>query len=69
MTAGVAKAIQEGRDELTAEEAREYVEAQVRDRLGMSLAEFYRRASAGDLPEDPSVPHLVLLAGADSSGC
>lgn len=54
---------------LTPEEARAYVEEQVREALDMSLEEFYERARAKTLPDHPAVPHLVLLTGAASPGC
>lgn len=63
------KAASEGRHELTPEEAKAYVEEQVREALDMSLEEFYERARAKTLPDHPAVPHLVLLAGAPSPGC
>jgi hypothetical protein len=66
---GPTKAILEGRDTLTADEAREYVAAEIWDRFGMTLEEFYERAEAGELPDDPAIPHLVLLTGARSPGC
>jgi hypothetical protein len=69
MSPVIEKALGEGRSVLTPEEARAYLEEQVRDQLDMSLDEFVRRAEAGDLPDHPAIPHLVLLAGVRSPGC
>ncbi len=66
---GLDQAIAEGRDELTDDEAREYLDAQTRTHLGMSLDEFIRAADEGSLPEHPAVPHLVLLTGARPVSC
>lgn len=60
----------EGRDELTAAEAREYVEAQTRTHFGLSIEDFIRKAEDGSLPEDdPVVVHLALLTGAKLHSC
>ena len=63
------QAASEGRNDLTPEEARAYVEEQVQEALHISLEEFYERAKNKTLPDHPAVPHLVLLAGAPSPGC
>jgi hypothetical protein len=65
----MARSIREGRDELTPEEAHEYVAERVREELGISLEEFMRLAEDGNLPDDPAVAHLVLLTGARPSSC
>ena len=69
MTSGVAQAIKEGRDELTPDEAAEYVADRVRCELGISLDEFLQKAEAGTLPESPAIAHLILLTGATATTC
>jgi hypothetical protein len=51
------------RDELTPEEGRAYLEAQIQEDLGMSLEEFRARARAGTLPDRGVVRQLTMLAG------
>ena len=55
--------------ERTAKEAKAFLEDQTQRYLNMSLAEFYERAEAGTLPDDPNVTHLVLLSGAHPGAC
>src|SRR5205807_9074380 len=70
MTPALARAIEEGRDELTLEEARQFAEEQTQKYFGMSVDEFRRVAQAGELPEDdPMVVHVALLAGVDLLSC
>lgn len=70
MSPALAKALEEGRDELTREEAREYAEEQTRKYFGLSIDEFVERAEAGSLDhDDPMVLHLALLTGADLRSC
>jgi hypothetical protein len=54
----------EDRDELTADESRRYAEQEIWNYLGLSLAEFLKRAEQGTLPDKPVVPHLLLITGA-----
>ena len=69
MTPLLARVLEEDRDELTEEEAREYLDSQTRLYLDLSLDEFYARAEEGTLPEHPMVAHLVLLSGARANSC
>lgn len=70
MTAGVARAVEEGRDELTHDEASAYAEEQTEKYFGLSVAQFVRSAEEGTLPEDdPMVVHLALLTGAKLHSC
>lgn len=69
MSPGVARAVEEGREELTPAETREYLEEQTRKYLGISLDEFLRRAEDGTLPEHPAVAHLIMLSGARPTSC
>lgn len=69
MTPGLSHATSEGRDELTPDEARDFLEDQTQRYLGISLEEFMRRAEADDLPDHPMVEHLVLLTGARAHSC
>jgi hypothetical protein len=70
MSTVLENAVAEGRDELTADEAREYVEAQTRLHFGLSIEDFIRKAEDGSLPEDdPVVVHLALLTGAKLHSC
>lgn len=64
----IEKAAVEDR-ELTEEEAREYLDGEVRRYLGIGLDEFYSLANKGRLPEHPAVAHLILLTGAKPSSC
>lgn len=67
---GLAQTIEEGRDELTPEEARAYAEEQTQKYFSMSFDQFVRSAEAGTLPEDePMVVHLALLTGARLQTC
>jgi hypothetical protein len=65
----MANAAGELNQELSTEEAQAFLEDQTRRYLDMSLAEFYQRAEAGTLPDDPVVTHLVLLSGAHPGAC
>lgn len=57
-------------DELTPEEAKQFVEDQMQEYLGMSVEEFRQRAVAGTLPEDDAmVVHLALLTGTHLRSC
>ncbi len=58
-----------GRDELTPAEAAAYVEEQIQKHLGMTLIEFRRAAEDDELPDDPMVVHLALLAGVHLHAC
>ena len=69
MSPGLARAIEEGREELTPDETREYLGEQTRRYLSMELDEFLRRAEEGSLPEHPVVAHLIMLSGARPSSC
>lgn len=69
MTAGLADAVAEGRDELTPEEAQEYLDAQTQAVYGLPLDEFIKLAEANELPPHPALAHLVLLTGARSDSC
>jgi hypothetical protein len=62
--------LEEGRDELTAEEMAEFAAEQVRTYLGMTVAEFRQHAQDGTLPMDNwMVVHLALLTGVDLPSC
>lgn len=70
MSAALANAVAEGRDELTREELEQFAEEQAQTYLGISLAEFRRRAGADALPkDDPIVVHIALLAGVELHTC
>lgn len=56
-------------NELTPAQARAFLEEQTQRYLGLSLENFYRLADEGQLPDDPVVPHLVLLSGARPGSC
>lgn len=63
-------AIDEGRDELTAEETRAFLEEQTRKHYGLDLATFVEQAEAGEIPADDGVlVHLALLTGAKLPSC
>lgn len=55
--------------ELTPDEARAYLEAEVQRYLGMGLDQFYKLAEQGKLPNHPAVAHLILLTGAKPTAC
>ena len=55
--------------ELSPEQANAFLEEQTGRYLGISLAEFYKLADEGRLPDNPMVPHLVLLTGARPGSC
>ena len=57
------------RDELTADEAHEYMEEQTLRYFGLSLAAFIAAAEANELPDHPALAHLILLTGAQSESC
>lgn len=60
----------EGRDELTAEEAAEFIEEQTRLHFGLSVEDFIKKAEEGSLPhDDPAVLHVAMLAGARLPSC
>jgi hypothetical protein len=64
------EAVDDGRDELTADESERFVDEEARRYLGMSVGEFRKRAAADDLPEDnPMVVHIALLAGVQLQHC
>jgi hypothetical protein len=70
MSPTLSKAVAEGRDELTPEEAARFANEQAQQYLGMSVEEFRKRAAADDLPEgDPMVVHVALLAGVELHAC
>ena len=70
MSPALAKALQEGRDELTRQEAHEFAEEQALQYFGISVEEFVKQAEAGNLPhDDPMVLHLALLTGARLQAC
>ena len=65
----IEKVASEGRDELTEDESKEYLESEVRRYLDMPLEKFYKLAEQGRLPDHPAVAHLILLTGARPSSC
>lgn len=69
MSPVLARSIGRGKDELTAEEAEEFVAEQIRHYFGMSVDEFRRRAADGTLPPHPMVVHLALLSGVTVASC
>ena len=70
MSPVLAKALEEGRDELTPDEARQFADDQSRQYFGLSIEEFIERATAGELPhDDPMVLHLALLTGVRLHSC
>lgn len=69
MTNGLARTIEQGRDELTADETREFLDDQTRSELGLTLDEFLDLAERGELPDHPAVAHLILLTGARPTTC
>jgi hypothetical protein len=69
MSPALARSVEEGREELTPEETREFLEEQTRKYLNMGLDEFLYRAEKGTLPEHPAVAHLIMLSGARPSAC
>lgn len=70
MSPVLAQVLDDDRDELTVDEARQYAEEQTDRYFGMSVAEFVRRAEAGQLDADnPMVVHLALLTGARIKTC
>lgn len=70
MSAALAQAAKDGRDELTREEMEQFAEEQARAYLNMDLAEFRRRAADDTLPTDnPTVVHVALLAGVELHAC
>lgn len=70
-TATVAsRALAEGRDELTRDEARRYVEQQTEAHFGLSVDKFVAAARDGTLdPDDPFVLHLALMTGVKLDAC
>lgn len=60
------EAIEDGRDELTLDEARAFAEEQTQRYFRMSVEEFQRAVEAGVLAEEdhPMVVHVALLTGA-----
>lgn len=54
---------------LTGDDVAGYLDGQTRKYLGMSLDAFCEAAERGELPDHPMVPHLVLLSGAEPTGC
>ncbi|HEY5244421.1 MAG TPA: hypothetical protein VIJ60_02050 [Acidimicrobiales bacterium] len=70
MSPTLSKAVTEGRDELTPEEAERFADEQAQQYLGMSIEEFRKRAAADDLPEEnPMAVHIALLAGVELQAC
>lgn len=70
MSAALAQATKDGRDELTLEEMEQFADEQSRSYLDLNLEEFRRRASADELPtDDPIVVHIALLAGVELHTC
>jgi hypothetical protein len=66
----LSKAVAEGRDELTLDEAEQFADEQAQQYLGMPIDEFRRRAADDELPEgDPMVVHIALLAGVELHAC
>jgi hypothetical protein len=63
------RVIEDGRDELTPDEARAYAEEQTQKYFGMSVDEFNARAALGTLPDSPHVVHVALLTGARLQAC
>jgi len=68
MTTGLAKAL-EDRDEMTADEANEWIEAETRRVYGLTIEEFVKAAEAEELEPHPDLAHLVLLTGARTTAC
>ena len=55
--------------EMTADEYRDFLESEVRSRLGLSIAEFTERYAAGELDDaDPDVPLLAMWTGMGQNG-
>ncbi len=70
MSPTLQKAYEEGRDELTPDEALAFLNEQTQQYLDMSLDEFRRQAEAGTLPSDNAmVVHIALLAGVELHHC
>ena len=70
MSPTLSRAAEEGRDELTLEEAEKFADEQAREYLGISIKEFRRLASTGELSmDDPMVVHIALLAGVELPAC
>jgi FKBP-type peptidyl-prolyl cis-trans isomerase (trigger factor) len=66
----LSKVVEEGRDELTPEEAEQFADEQSRQYLGMSIGEFKELASNDALShDDPMVVHIALLAGVKLHSC
>jgi hypothetical protein len=70
MSPTLSRVTEEGRDELTVEEAEQFADEQAKKHLNMTIAEFKERAASGDLPhDDPMVVHVALLAGVELHSC
>jgi hypothetical protein len=55
--------------EMTGDEYRDFLEAETRSRLGMTLGEFTHRFGAGELDDsDPDVPLLAMWTGMGQNG-
>jgi hypothetical protein len=70
MSPVLSNAVDEGRDELTAEEAEQFADEQSREYLGMSIEDFRDHAARDELPHDePMVVHVALLSGVELHSC
>jgi len=70
MSPTLSKAVSEGRDELTPEEAEKFADEQSSQYLGMSIGEFRGLATKDALSrDDPMVVHIALLAGVELHSC
>ena len=70
MSAALSHATEEGRDELTVEEAEQFADEQAHKYLRMSIDHFRKLAAEDRLPkDDPMVVHIALLAGVEIHSC
>jgi hypothetical protein len=66
----LSRALEQGRDELTVEEAEQFADEQARKYLKMPIDRFRQLASEDRLPyDDPMVVHIALLAGVELHSC
>jgi hypothetical protein len=70
MSPTLSRVLDEGRDELTVEEAEQFADEQANEYLGMSIDKF-RQLAANDClsHDDPMVVHIALLAGVQLHSC
>ncbi len=70
MSPTLSRALDEGRDELTVEEAEQFADEQANKYLGMPIDKFRVLAAEDRLPnDDPMVVHIALLAGVELHSC